>query len=81
MLRVATLKTMGGIGQLGKHNERTRETRNADEAHLGDNVRLAGTGDWCADAPARLDDAPTLRSNAVLAMEHVLTRGDGAIGR
>ena len=73
VLRVAKLKTMGEIGQLGKHNERTRETRNADEARLGDNVRLAGTGDWCADAQARLDDAPTLRSNAVLAMEHVLT--------
>ncbi len=73
VLRVAKLKTMGEIGQLGKHNERTRETRNADEARLGDNVRLAGTGDWCADAQARLDDAPTIRSNAVLAMEHVLT--------
>ena len=73
VLRVAKLKTMGEIGQLGKHNERTRETRNADEARLGDNVRLAGTGDWCADAQARLDDAPTIRSNAVLGMEHVLT--------
>jgi len=73
VLRVAKLKTMGEIGQLGKHNERTRETRNADDARLGDNVRLAGTGDWCADAQARLDDAPTIRSNAVLAMEHVLT--------
>ena len=73
VLRVAKLKTMGEIGQLGKHNERTRETRNADEARLGDNVRLAGTGDWCADAQGRLDDAPTIRSNAVLAMEHVLT--------
>jgi len=73
VLRVAKLKTMGEIGQLGKHNERTRETRNADDARRGDNVRLAGTGDWCADAQARLDDAPTLRSNAVLAMEHVLT--------
>jgi len=73
VLRVAKLKTMGEIGQLGKHNERTRETRNADEARLGDNVRLVGTGDWCADAQARLNDAPTIRSNAVLAMEHVLT--------
>ncbi len=73
VLRVAKLKTMGEIGQLGKHNERTRETRNADEARLGDNVRLAGSGDWCADAQTRLDDAPTIRSNAVLGMEHVLT--------
>ncbi len=73
VLRVAKLKTMGEIGGLGKHNERTRETRNADEARVGENVRLVGTGDWCADAQARLDDAPTIRKNAVLAMEHVLT--------
>jgi len=73
VLRVAKLKTMGEIGGLGKHNERTRETRNADEARVGENVRLVGTGDWCADAQARLDDAPPIRSNAVLAMEHVLT--------
>lgn len=73
VLRIAKLKTMGEIGGLGKHNERTRETRNADEARLGDNVRLAGTGDWCADAQARLDEAPRIRSNAVLAIEHVMT--------
>jgi len=73
VLRVAKLKTMGEIGGLGHHNERTRATRNADTARLGDNDRLAGTGDWIADAQARLDTAPTIRSNAVLAIEHVLT--------
>ncbi len=49
VMRFAKLKTMGEIGALGKHNERERETRNADEARRGDNVRLAGSGDWCAD--------------------------------
>ena len=73
VLRVAKLKTMGEIGGLGHHNERTRATRNADEARRGDNDRLAGTGDWIADAQARLNAAPTIRSNAVLAIEHVLT--------
>ncbi len=73
VLRVAKLKTMGEIGALGKHNERTRDTPNADGERLQENVRLAGTGDWCADAQRRLDDAPTIRSNAVLAMEHVMT--------
>ncbi len=73
VLRVAKLKTQGEIGALGKHNERTRDTPNADEERLQENVRLAGTGDWCADAQRRLDDAPTIRSNAVLAMEHVMT--------
>ena len=73
VLRVAKLKTMGEIGALGKHNERTRDTPNADGERLQENVRLAGTGDWCADAQCRLDDAPTIRANAVLAMEHVMT--------
>jgi len=73
VLRVAKLKTMGEIGALGQHNERTRATPNADAERLGENVRLVGSGDWCADAQARLDAAPRIRSNAVLAIEHVLT--------
>ena len=73
VMRIAKLKTMGEIGAIGAHNERTRETRNADEARLGDNVRLVGSGDWCADAQQRLDAAPKIRSNAVLALEHVMT--------
>jgi len=36
-------------------------------------VRLAGTGDWCADVQARLDTVPTVRANAVLALEYVMT--------
>jgi hypothetical protein len=73
VLRIAKLKSMGEIGGLGTHNERTRETRNADEARRDENVRLVGSGDWCADAQARLDQAPRIRSNAVLAIEHVMT--------
>jgi len=73
VMRFAKLKTMGEIGALGKHNERERETRNADEARRGDNVRLAGSGDWCADVQARLDTVPIVRANAVLALEYVLT--------
>jgi len=73
VLRVAKVKTMGEIGALGKHNERLRETPNADADRRGENVRLVGSGDWIADAQARLDDAPKIRSNAVLAIEHVMT--------
>jgi len=73
VLRVAKLKTMGEIGALGQHNERTRATPNADAERLGENVRLVGSGDWCADAQARLDAALRIRSNAVLAIEHVMT--------
>jgi len=73
VMRLGKLKSMGEIGGLGKHNERERTTRNADGQRGGDNVRLAGTGDWCADVQARLDVAPAIRSNAVLGIEHVLT--------
>ncbi len=73
VMRFAKLKNMGQIKALGKHNERERETRNADEARRGDNVRLVGTGDWCADVQARLDTVPTIRANAVLALEYVMT--------
>ncbi len=73
VMRIAKLKTMGEVGALGQHNERTRETRNADAGRLGDNERLAGTGDWCADVEARLAVARYRRPDAVLCLEHVLT--------
>ncbi len=73
VMRIAKLKTMGEVGALGRHNERTRETRNADAGRLGDNERLAGTGDWCADVEARLAVARYRRPDAVLCLEHVLT--------
>ncbi len=73
VMRFAKLKSMGQVGALGKHNERERDTRNADPERLRDNERLAGSGDWCADVQARLDTAPVVRVNAVLALEYVLT--------
>jgi len=73
VLRVAKLKTMGEIGALGKHNERGRDTPNADAGRIQENVRLVGSGDWIADAQGRLDDAPLIRSDAVLGIEHVMT--------
>jgi len=73
VMRIAKLKTMGEVGALGHHNERTRETRNADAGRLGDNERLAGTGDWGADVEARLAVACYRRPDAVLCLEHVLT--------
>ncbi len=73
VLRIAKVKTMGHVAGLGVHIERERETRNADEERRTQNERLAGTGDWCADVERRLADAPTIRKNAVLAIEHVMT--------
>jgi len=85
VLRIDKKHTIQEVAALGHHNERTRPTPNADPARLGENVRLAGTGDWCADVQARLAVAPTIRANAVIAIEHVMTasrewyaRGDEA---
>jgi len=61
----------GKIAARGKHNERTRETPNADPDRLGENVRLAGSGDWLADVQARADEATFKRSNSVLALDLV----------
>jgi len=73
VLRIDKKHTIQEVAALGHYNERTRPTPNANPDRLGDNVRLAGTGDWCADVQGRLDVAPTIRSNAVIAIEHVMT--------
>ncbi len=73
VMRFNKLKTMGQVSSRGAHNERTRDTPNADGARRHENERLAGSGDWQADVQDRLDDAPTIRSNAVLALDFVFT--------
>ncbi len=73
VMRFNKLKTMGQVSSRGAHNERTRDTPNADGARRQENERLAGTGDWQADVQGRLDDAPTIRKNAVLALDFVFT--------
>ncbi len=66
-----SVKETGKIAARGKHNERTRETPNADPDQLHENVRLAGSGDWLADVRARADEATFTRSNSVLAIDLV----------
>ena len=73
VMRLNKLKSMGQVSSRGAHNERTRATPNADGERLHTNERLAGSGDWLADVQARLDDAPTIRKNAVLAYDFVFT--------
>jgi len=73
VMRFNKLKTMGQVSSRGAHNERTRATPNADDERRGENERLAGSGDWRADVQGRLDDAPTIRTNAVLALDYVFT--------
>jgi len=71
IMRTDKHHTMGEIAAMGKHNERTRDTPNADPERLGENVRLVGSGDWVADAQARLDEAtnPRFRPDAIRGVE------------
>jgi len=75
IIGIAKHQTMAKIAVVGQHNERTRETRNADRARRQDNERLRGSGDLCTDVQARLDAAgiTNIRSNGVRAVEHMLT--------
>ncbi len=74
ILRVAKLKGAGKAAASGEHLERTRATPNADPDRQHLNRRLLGTGDLWADIQARLDALSTRpRSNAVHAIEHLLT--------
>ncbi len=71
IMRTEKHHTMGEIAALGKHNERTRDTPNADPERLGANVRLIGSGNWVADAQARLAEAtnPRFRPDAIRGVE------------
>jgi len=71
IMRTEKHHTMGEIAALGKHNERTRDTPNADADRLGENVRLVGSGDWVADAQVRLAEAtnPHFRPDAIRGVE------------
>jgi len=71
IMRTQKHNTMSAIGGMGKHNERERRTPNADPDRLADNARLVGSGDWMADAQARLDEATNtrFRPDAVLGIE------------
>jgi len=71
IMRTDKHHTMGEIAALGKHNERTRDTPNADPERRGEKVRLVGSGDWVADAQARLAEAtnPHFRPDAIRGVE------------
>jgi len=72
ILRTAKLKTYGNIGGAGAHNNRTRETPNADPGIQ--NVKLRGSNDLVSDVKARLGVlSKPPRKNAVLAVETLLT--------
>lgn len=74
ILRVEKIKTQGAIASIGKHNERERETPNADYNITPENKTLVGD-DSLSYLEAWQDKTKDLkiRSNAVLALEVVLT--------
>jgi len=75
IIGIANHKTMANLAQVAQHNERSRETPNADPKRRAENERLMGSGDLCADVQARLDAAgiTKVRSNGIRAVEHFIT--------
>jgi hypothetical protein len=74
ILRTAKLKTAGNLNSLNEHLQRLRPTPNADAELTRLNVQLVGSPDLAADVQARIEAAGCkVRSNAVLAVEHILT--------
>jgi len=67
--------TMADLAEAGAHNERSRDTPNANPARRAENERLVGSGDLCADVEARLDAAGVtkVRANGIRAVEIVQT--------
>lgn len=73
VFRIAKLKTYGNIGGAGAHNLRTRPTHNADPSR--ENIILLGprSGEGVVDAVKQKLQGLTVRKNAVLGVEVVIS--------
>ena len=74
VLRIQKLKTWGAVAGSGKHNQRERETLNADASKVSENLILAGYKE--IDLVAACKEAignQTIRKNAVLGVEMLLS--------
>lgn len=74
ILRTAKLTSLGNVGGSAKHNFRERKTQNADPSRTPSN-RTSGaqnTREVLAAVKARLETVPTIRKNAVLAVEYFI---------
>lgn len=82
IIRIEKIKTRSGLVQRTQHNERTKETPNADEARLGLNheyVNLTGQPILeLLDARTKAADVDKPRANATLCVEVLLTGGPEA---
>lgn len=74
ILRTAKLTGMGNIGGSAQHNFRERETLNADPARTRLNATTGAQSakEVVAAVKARLKTVPTVRKNAVLAVEYFI---------
>jgi len=80
ILRFEKMKTMAGVAGRGQHNERERDTPNADPARVHLNERLLGSGDAYADVQTRLDAMEftrKIRTDAIRAVEYMATTTPG----
>lgn len=74
VLRIQKLKTWGDIAGAGKHNQRERETPNADAARTSANQYLVGTpGMDNVAAVKQAIGTQRIRKNAVLGVEMLLS--------
>lgn len=82
IIRVEKIKTRSGLVQRAQHNERTKETPNADETRLGLNheyINLTGQPILgLLDARTKEADVGLPRANATLCVEVLLTGGPEA---
>jgi len=80
ILRFEKMKTMAGVAGRSQHNERTRDTPNADPERRDLNERLLGSGDAYADVQTRIEAAGftrKIRTDAILAVEYMATTTPG----
>lgn len=74
IVRTAKLSTMGGISGSASHNFRERETENADPEKTPENETegAQNSKEVLEKVKERLDTVPTVRKNAVLAIEYFM---------
>jgi 5S rRNA maturation endonuclease (ribonuclease M5) len=74
ILRTAKLTSLGNVGGSAQHNFRERKTENADPERTPSNITSGAQSskEVIAAVKARLETVPTVRKNAVLAVEYFI---------
>lgn len=81
ILRIEKLKTKGSVASQASHVERTRPTKNADPERTHLNRWLVGGPGMYAASEAVWSTIPKIRSDAVLALDVVITASPEAFDR